>query len=121
MGARRRTRSSARRPAGPKGSERAPRDDSALRRRYMDLSRKYAGVVQRLQRNVAHDLAVFRLGLWGLNVTASGLALVRGNQITTRNARWLELDEARTGGGVSPDPAGKAPHAPFSRLARAAA
>ena len=53
----------------------------------MDLSRKYAGVVKRLQRNVAHDLAVFRLGLWGLNVTASGLALVRGNQISTRNAR----------------------------------
>ena len=121
MGARRRTRSGARRPAGPKGNEPAPRDDSALRRRYMDLSRKYAGVVQRLQRNVAHDLAVFRLGLWGLNVTASGLALVRGNQITTRNARWLELDEARTGGWISEDQEGMAPHADLSRLACAEA
>src|SRR5256714_377373 len=93
-------------------------DHSILRRRYADLSRKYAAVVERLQRNAAHDLAVFRLGLWGLNVTASGLALVNGNQITTRNARWLELDEVGDGGWLSEDHQQAAPYVDLNHLAR---
>jgi signal transduction histidine kinase len=93
-------------------------DHSMLRRRYAELSRKYAAVVQRLQRDAAHDLAVFRLGLWGLNVTASGLALVNGNQITTRNARWLEMDEVGEGGWVSEDHEQTEPYADLNHLAR---
>src|SRR5438132_1572733 len=112
MGTRRKTRNDAdsAAPAQP--------DHSILRRRYADLSRKYAAVVERLQRNAAHDLAVFRLGLWGLNVTASGLALVNGNQITTRNARWLELDEVGDGGWLSEDHQQAAPYVDLNHLAR---
>ena len=93
-------------------------DHSMLRRRYAELSRKYAAVVERLQRNAAHDLAVFRLGLWGLNVTASGLALLNGNQITTRNARWLEMDEVGAGGWVSEDREQTEPYVDLNYLAR---
>lgn len=117
MTARRRTRSNAGTAAGVQRNGSAPRDDSARRRRYTNLARKYAALVQRLQRNVARDLAVFRLGRWGLNVSASGLALVSGNQITTRNARWIELDEMRSGGWVSEDQKGMAPYADLTQLA----
>src|SRR2546423_13322057 len=76
-----------------------------LRAKYLDLSRKYAALVRRLevrtselvQNRAGGATAVYRLGFWALNVTASGLALVKDGAITTRNARWHELDVA--GGG----------------------
>src|SRR5438445_732022 len=76
-----------------------------LRAKYLDLSRKYAALVRRLevrtselvQQRSGGGSAVYRLGFWALNVTASGLALVKDGAITTRNARWHELDVTRGG------------------------
>ncbi|MFL5312841.1 MAG: sensor histidine kinase [Myxococcales bacterium] len=76
-----------------------------LRAKYLDLSRKYAALVRRLevrtselvQNRAGGASTVYRLGFWALNVTASGLALVKDGAITTRNARWHELDVARGG------------------------
>jgi signal transduction histidine kinase len=49
---------------------------------------------------VAQQGNVFRLGLWALNVSASALAVVRGNAVTTPNARWLQLDDLIPGGWI---------------------
>lgn len=76
-----------------------------LRAKYLDLSRKYSALVQRLevrtselvQHRADGPTAVYRLGFWALNATASGLALVKDGEISSRNARWHELDVARCG------------------------
>jgi C4-dicarboxylate-specific signal transduction histidine kinase len=76
-----------------------------LRAKYLDLSRKYAALVRRLEVRTGELVrsrsggatAVYRLGFWALNATASGLALVKDGAIITRNARWHELDVARGG------------------------
>jgi C4-dicarboxylate-specific signal transduction histidine kinase len=64
---------------------------------------------------------VFRLGLWALNVTASGLALVTGDQITMRNARWNELDDVSSGGWMRDAEFGKEVYVDLNQLARAEA
>src|SRR5207245_7591127 len=95
-----------------------------LRAKYLDLSRKYAALVRRLevrtselvQQRSGGGSAVYRLGFWALNVTASGLALVKDGAITTRNARWHELDVAR--GGWMRE--GKVPSTTWMRLSQAA-
>src|SRR5712664_4168667 len=95
-----------------------------LRAKYLDLSRKYAALVRRLevrtselvQNRSGGATAVYRLGFWALNATASGLALVKDGAITTRNARWCELEVAR--GGWTRD--GKAPPAAWIDLSQAA-
>jgi len=95
-----------------------------LRAKYLDLSRKYAALVRRLevrtselvQQRSGGGSAVYRLGFWALNVTASGLALVKDGAITTRNARWHELDIAR--GGWMRE--GKVPSTTWMRLSQAA-
>jgi len=95
-----------------------------LRAKYLDLSRKYAALVGRLEvrtnQLVRHrsrrGSSVYRLGFWALNATASGLALVKDGAITTRNARWHELDVVR-GGWVRE---GKVPPTTRSDLSQAA-
>src|SRR5438270_309615 len=64
----------------------------ALRAKYLDLSRKYAALVERLERRTEQTTAVFRLGFWALKATASGLALVVGGTITMTNSRWARLN-----------------------------
>jgi len=95
-----------------------------LRAKYLDLSRKYSALVQRLEVRTS-DLvqhranganAVYRLGFWALNATASGLALVKDGEISSRNARWHELDVAR-GGWVRE---GKVPATTWIDLSQAA-
>ncbi len=85
-----------------------------LRTKYQELARKYGVLVRRLEVRNAHLLkrraaaqsSVYRLGFWALAATGNGLALVNDGAITTRNARWHELDAARGGwireGNVSP-------------------
>src|SRR5438445_7427051 len=95
-----------------------------LRAKYLDLSRKYAALVHRLEARTSELVqqrsgggsAVQRLGFGALNVTASGLALVKDGAITTRNARWHELDVAR--GGWMRE--GKVPAATWMDLSQAA-
>jgi signal transduction histidine kinase len=85
-----------------------------LRAKYLDLARKYAALVRRLEvrtgdllkRRTDGHTSVYRLGFWALNATGSGLALVKDGSVTTRNARWHELDAGRGGwirhGNASP-------------------
>src|SRR5438270_13665805 len=95
-----------------------------LRAKYLDLSRKYAALVGRLEvrtnQLVRHrsrrGSSVYRLGFWALNATASGLALVKDGAIATRNARWHELDVA--GGGWMRE--GKVPPTTWIDLSHAA-
>jgi len=95
-----------------------------LRAKYLQLSRKYAALVRRLEERTSEIVqhrsggasAVYRLGFWALNATASGLALVKDGAVTTRNARWCELEVAR--GGWTRD--GKAPPAASIDLSQAA-
>jgi len=75
-----------------------------LRAKYLDLSRKYAALVRRLGARTGDLLkqrtartSVYRLGFWALHATGGGLALVTDGMITTRNARWHELDVGRGG------------------------
>ena len=77
----------------------------ALRVKYLELARKYAALVQRLEvrfrdlkrRRTDGDTLVRRLGFWALNATGGGLALLQDGEVTTRNARWHELSTARDG------------------------
>jgi signal transduction histidine kinase len=95
-----------------------------LRAKYLDLSRKYAALVGRLelrtnelaQHRSRRGSSVDRLGFWALNATASGLALVKDGAIITRNGRWQELDDVR-GGWVRED---KVPSTAWSDLSRTA-
>src|SRR5258706_16129861 len=95
-----------------------------LRAKYLQLSRKYAALVRRLEVRTSELVqhrsggasAVYRLGFWALNATASGLALVKDGAVTNRNARWCELEGAR--GGWARD--GKAPSAASIDLSQAA-
>jgi C4-dicarboxylate-specific signal transduction histidine kinase len=95
-----------------------------LRAKYFDLSRKYSALVQRLELRTSElvqhrangSTAVYRLGFWALNATASGLSLVKDGEIASRNARWHELDVAR-GGWVRE---GKVPPTTWIDLSQAA-
>jgi len=106
--------------------ERAPsalarkRSHPDLRAKYLELARKYTAVVTRLERSVAQQAIVFRLGLWALNVSASALAVVRGEEIALQNARWLQLEQVRADGWVSEEGEGTT-YASLSQLARAEA
>jgi signal transduction histidine kinase len=86
----------------------APRTEPSpvveLRAKYLDLSRKYAALVRTLGgrtgdllKHRAGRSSVYRLGFWALHATGGGLALVTGGAITTRNARWHELDAGHGG------------------------
>ena len=97
--------------------DRPPRLDD-LREKYLELARKYTGVVALLERNAAQQAIVFRLGLWALNVSANALAVIRGNEVTMQNARWLQLDDIRAGGWIPENGEPRAEHADLSRLAR---
>ena len=74
-----------------------PEDDSGvLREKYRQLARKYAGLVERLERTSDEKSAVYRLGWWGLQASEDALALVRDGQIDLSNARWAQLDALGT-------------------------
>ena len=63
-----------------------------LRAKYLQLSRKYAALVRRLEVRTSELVqhrsggasAVYRLGFWALNATASGLALVKDGAVTLK-------------------------------------
>lgn len=84
-----------------------PESDSVqqLRTKYVELCRKYEALVRRLEvrttnlvnQRLSTQTAVYRLGLWGLNATGNGLALLKDGVITTRNAHWHALNAGRGG------------------------
>src|SRR4051812_32797643 len=88
----------------------------ALRRKYTDLARKYALIVDRFDKRVGNDLAIYRLGSFGLRVSAAALALVGRDGIRLANARFTQLAR-RLRGPLNPiDPRGGAPYANLRAL-----
>src|SRR5919108_4557243 len=53
---------------------------AVLRDKYLELARKYTGVVKLLERNAAQQADVFRLGLWAPDGTAKNPAGGRRGQ-----------------------------------------
>ncbi len=62
-----------------------------LRRKYADLARKYAFLVDRFDRRAGNDLAIYRPGSFGLRVSAAALALVGADGIRLANARFTQI------------------------------
>src|SRR5437764_5610803 len=82
----------------------------ALRSKYAELARKYAQLVERLERRAAHDLAIYRLGTFGLRMTGAALALVSDNQIEVGNARFVQLARAIRGPLIAAEPENGPPY-----------
>src|SRR5919201_1421138 len=74
----------------------------ALRAKYAELARKYAQLVERLERRASPDLAIYRLGALRLRITAA--ALVDGKKIQVANARFVQLARATKGPLVAAEP-----------------
>jgi signal transduction histidine kinase len=68
-----------------------------LRTKYAELARKYAVLVERLERRATQDLAVYRLGSFGLRITGAALALIVDGQVQLANARFTELSRSLRG------------------------
>ena len=68
-----------------------------LRVKYADLVRKYQELVQRLDRRVTQDLAIYRLGAFGMRISRAALAMVDGGKIELSNARFTQLVRSTRG------------------------
>ena len=88
-------------------------DVEALRAKYADLCRKYALLVERLDRRATQELAVYQLGAWGLRMSGAALATIRGGRIILANARFNQL--ARSIKGPLRHSNGRAPAYPDLR------
>src|SRR2546423_11211623 len=91
----------------------APDDDhrgEVLRTKYAELARKYSDLVERLGRRAAHDLAVYRLGSFGVRITGAALALVSGGKIQVGNARFIQLSRSIKGPLIAAEPDGAPPY-----------
>ena len=68
-----------------------------LRHKYLELTRKYAHLVSRLEKRTLRDFAIHRPGRFGLRSTGAGLALIRGGQVQVSNSRFLQLSRSLRG------------------------
>ena len=76
----------------------------SLRAKYAELARKYALLVERMERRATQDLAVYRLGSFGLRMTGSALVLIAHGQIQLANTRFSKLARTIRGDLVPLDP-----------------
>jgi C4-dicarboxylate-specific signal transduction histidine kinase len=76
----------------------------SLRAKYAELSRKYAVLVERLERRATQDLAVYRLGSFGLRITGAALVLIVDGQVQLANARFSQLARSIRGELIPVDP-----------------
>jgi len=77
-----------------------------LRTKYAELARKYAQLVERLDRRATHDLAVYRIGSFDARVGATALALVSSDEhIRLTNARFVQLARLLKGPLLPVEPA----------------
>jgi len=68
-----------------------------LRAKYTELALKYRQLVERVDRRVAHDLVIFRLGTWGMQATSAALAVSDGERLILSNARFSSLSRLMAG------------------------
>src|SRR5256885_2265270 len=77
-----------------------------LRTKYAELARKYAQLVERLDRRATHELAVYRIGSFDARVGATALALVSSDEhIRLTNARFVQLARLLKGPLLPVEPA----------------
>src|SRR4051812_2092539 len=73
----------------------------ALRGKYAELTRKYAFLVDRFEGHVGEELAIYRLGSFGLRASGAALAMVGSGGIRLANARFTQLAR-KLGGPLEP-------------------
>src|SRR2546425_3428496 len=77
-----------------------------LRTKYAELARKYAQLVERLDRRATHELAVYRIGSFDARRGATALALVSSDEhIRLTNARFVQLARLLKGPLLPVEPA----------------
>src|SRR5438270_3542833 len=86
-----------------------------LRTKYAELARKYAQLVERIERRATHDLAVYRMGALDSRIAASALALVGEDRIQLTNARFVQLARLLKGPLLPVEPTRVAPPYPDLR------
>ncbi len=79
-------------------------DHKSLLRKYRALIQKHSALVQRLNARNTERLSTWRLAVWALETSASGLALLHGDTLRLANPRWHELGRARALGWRRPSP-----------------
>ena len=89
---------------GPSPSETAELNVEALRKKYLDLCRKYAALVERFERRTQRQSDAFELGRWGLEQRGSALALVSGGHIELANTAFNELSQSQREWRIEGDP-----------------
>jgi signal transduction histidine kinase len=95
---------SQRRPHAP---EPAPLLGSAsLLRKYQALLQKHEALVQRLEHHNLEHISTWRLSAWALEMSASGLVLLRDGVVQMANKRWHALARTRGGGWRRRSPEG---------------
>lgn len=70
-------------------------DHKSLLRKYRALIQKHSALVQRLNTRNTERLSTWRLAVWALETSASGLALLHGDSLQLANPRWHELGRAQ--------------------------
>ncbi|WP_434386405.1 sensor histidine kinase [Melittangium boletus] len=63
----------------------------ALLRKYQELMNKHQTLVHKLEERTEEHVSTWKLSAWGLETTASGLALFQGEGLRLSNRRWREL------------------------------
>lgn len=92
-----------------------------LRGKFSGLARKYAQLLERLERRAMQDLAMFRLGAFGLHVTGAALALIGNGRIRMSNPRFAQLARSIRGDLTAIVPPGGPPYPDLRTLALAQA
>jgi signal transduction histidine kinase len=76
-----------------------------LRTKYAELARKYAQLVERLERRSTRDPAVYRIGSFGPRIAATAVALIGENRVQLANARFVQLARLLRGPLIPIEPA----------------
>src|SRR3954469_5654229 len=92
-----------------------------LRGKYAELAAKYQQLVERVDQRAAQDLAIYRLGTWGLQATSAALAVIVSDRITLVNARFTSLARRLVGPLICIEPSGGPSHPDLRALALAEA
>jgi signal transduction histidine kinase len=80
-------------------------DPDALLRKYRELMRKHEALVHKLEKRTTEHVDTWRLSSWGLETTASGLALMHGGVLQLSNRRWREFSSLPGRWSPQDDPA----------------
>ncbi|HET7786541.1 MAG TPA: HAMP domain-containing sensor histidine kinase [Myxococcales bacterium] len=93
----------------------------ALHDKYSELATKYQNLVARVERRATADLAIYRLGNWGLEATSAALAVVDKDHIALANTRFTSLERTMAGPLLCTGPAGRRSYPDLRALAIAEA